>query len=145
MSLRHVLIVVPEGDPAGLLKPGGCGGSPPWAWWCLTEWLAGDRAVPASDVAPRLALPLVFEGEPLEDGIHRAESTLRRLVGAPPDMRFHWFRVGTAADVALTWAPDGAMRSWRIRIPSPPDFKWWTLLGLALSLKADGYRLVVVE
>ncbi len=92
---RHVLVIPRAGDPHKLLHEGPCGGRPPvvheGACECYTTTLWTDRSTfyvkcPACHewVRPtnRKALPLVWEGEVVPEGMDRAWRRYDRANGA---------------------------------------------------------------
>lgn len=119
-----------------------------WGLHTRRRWIGGGGEGESS-LRPH-ALPLVWEGEVAPEGIDRAERVLRRLCGAPDFARLHWYRVGRDADVAATWpGENGSPFGFRRRVEAPPDFKWWTILGIALVEAATehgcaGYQMEVI-
>lgn len=93
-DIRGVILVPAAGDPLGLLREGPCGARPPtacravpgegWLPWC------GDRVTCAR------ALVLAWDGEPVAEGLDRAQRTAYPLA---VDERLVWL-------ASFTWTRD---------------------------------------
>jgi hypothetical protein len=93
---RSALLLVPDpGFPEGLLREGPCGAKPPVLaraeGLALKEWVDTGWGPDFTDLGPgfrnlQRALVLVWEGEPVPEGMHRLADCLTSLLEKNPNM-----------------------------------------------------------
>ncbi len=141
-AVPYTLLLVPaDGDPLGLVAPGVCGARPPrvtrWVC-CTTQHVKWSPTLPTPgclcnfkgtwQLGSARALPVIWGGKPVEEGIDRAGRYFERYLGYGPWHRSYPATRATAVNLAHNLCdPDHANAATMVRLDAqgqemaPPD------------------------